>query len=163
VPAAGSLADFLRAQIGQAELAKELLLSAGSLRGFLVHGLETTLVLPIENLHLGRTLGTHAAFKWLVFDPAHFVMETGFLRGLKRRVERSGRVSNTDLEPEEHGERWPAVAAATGAWYACTAWPALRRAHRFGWSRALVLGQPPSCTLERGHVSRSCFFQQSGP
>jgi hypothetical protein len=73
---------------------------------------------------------THAAFKWLVFDPAHFVMETGFLRGLKRRVERSGRVSNTDLEPEEHGERWPVVAAATGAWYACTAWPALRRAHR---------------------------------
>jgi hypothetical protein len=29
----------------------------------------------------------HAVFKWLVFDPAHFVMETGVLRGLKRRVE----------------------------------------------------------------------------
>jgi hypothetical protein len=49
--------DLLRAQIGYVELAKELLLPAGSLRSFLVHGLETTLVLPLENLHLGRTLG----------------------------------------------------------------------------------------------------------
>jgi hypothetical protein len=29
----------------------------------------------------------HAAFKWLVFDPAHLIMETGVLHGLKTRVE----------------------------------------------------------------------------
>jgi hypothetical protein len=45
---------------------------------------------------------THYVFKWLVFDPVHVVMETGVLRGLKRRVERSGLVSDTpDVEPEE--------------------------------------------------------------
>ena len=33
----------------------------------------------------------HTAFKRLVFDPAHFVMETGVLRGLKARAEREGR------------------------------------------------------------------------
>ncbi len=30
----------------------------------------------------------HRLFKALVFDPAHFVMETGVLHGLKRRAER---------------------------------------------------------------------------
>jgi hypothetical protein len=30
----------------------------------------------------------HTVFKWLAFDPAHFIMETGVLRGLKMRVER---------------------------------------------------------------------------
>ena len=30
----------------------------------------------------------HRAFKWFVFDPAHFIMETGVLHGLKARVER---------------------------------------------------------------------------
>jgi hypothetical protein len=30
----------------------------------------------------------HTAFKWLVFDPAHFIMETGVLHGLKTRVQR---------------------------------------------------------------------------
>jgi hypothetical protein len=36
-----------------------------------------------------RTVG-HEFFKRLVFDPAHFIMETGVLRGLKRRVEHAG-------------------------------------------------------------------------
>lgn len=31
---------------------------------------------------------THTIFKRLIFDPAHFVMETGVLRGLKARAER---------------------------------------------------------------------------
>jgi len=31
----------------------------------------------------------HAIFKRLVFDPAHFVMETGVLRGVKTRAERA--------------------------------------------------------------------------
>src|SRR5919197_391266 len=30
----------------------------------------------------------HSAFKWFVFDPAHFIMETGVLHGLKARAER---------------------------------------------------------------------------
>lgn len=35
-----------------------------------------------------RRRGTaHTVFKWLVFDPAHFIMETGVLYGLKTRVE----------------------------------------------------------------------------
>jgi hypothetical protein len=29
----------------------------------------------------------HAVFTWLLFDPAHFIMETGVLRGIKRRAE----------------------------------------------------------------------------
>jgi hypothetical protein len=29
----------------------------------------------------------HTVFKWLLFDPPHFVMETGVLQGLKARVE----------------------------------------------------------------------------
>ncbi|HEV2712900.1 MAG TPA: hypothetical protein VGU26_07370, partial [Gaiellaceae bacterium] len=33
----------------------------------------------------------HTALKRLVFDPAHFVMETGVLRGLKARAEREDR------------------------------------------------------------------------
>jgi hypothetical protein len=43
----------------------------------------------------------HVVFKWLVFDPAHFVMETGVLRGLKGRAEGCPPVSDTravDLE-----------------------------------------------------------------
>jgi hypothetical protein len=35
-----------------------------------------------------RRGATHTAFKWCVFDPAHFIMETGVLHGLKTRVER---------------------------------------------------------------------------
>jgi hypothetical protein len=35
-----------------------------------------------------RRGAAHTAFKWLVFDPAHFIMETGVLHGLKTRVER---------------------------------------------------------------------------
>jgi hypothetical protein len=35
-----------------------------------------------------RRGAAHAAFKWLVFDPAHFIMETGVLHGLKARAER---------------------------------------------------------------------------
>jgi hypothetical protein len=34
-----------------------------------------------------RRGAAHTAFKWLVFDPAHFIMETGVLHGLKRRAE----------------------------------------------------------------------------
>jgi hypothetical protein len=33
--------------------------------------------------------GGHALFKRLVFDPAHFVMKTGVLHGLKPRAERA--------------------------------------------------------------------------
>jgi hypothetical protein len=40
-----------------------------------------------------RRGAAHTAFKWLVFDPAHFIMETGVLHGLKTRAER--RVSVT--------------------------------------------------------------------
>jgi hypothetical protein len=39
-----------------------------------------------------------AAFKWLVFDPAHFIMETGVLHGLKARAERWPQVS-TAISP----------------------------------------------------------------
>jgi hypothetical protein len=43
----------------------------------------------------------HEVFKWLVFYPAHFLMETGVLRGLKRRAERYAPASDTrDGEPE---------------------------------------------------------------
>jgi hypothetical protein len=35
-----------------------------------------------------------ALFKWLVFDPAHFVMETGVLRGIKQRAERASERKN---------------------------------------------------------------------
>jgi hypothetical protein len=35
-----------------------------------------------------RRGAAHIAFKWFVFDPAHFIMEAGVLRGLKTRVER---------------------------------------------------------------------------
>ena len=35
-----------------------------------------------------RRGAAHTAFKWLVFDPAHFIMETGVLHGLKTRAER---------------------------------------------------------------------------
>jgi hypothetical protein len=35
-----------------------------------------------------RRGAAHTAFKWLIFDPAHFIMESGVLRGLKARVER---------------------------------------------------------------------------
>lgn len=34
-----------------------------------------------------RRGAAHTAFKWLVFDPAHFIMETGVLHGLKTRAE----------------------------------------------------------------------------
>jgi hypothetical protein len=34
-----------------------------------------------------RRGAVHTAFKWLVFDPAHFIMETGVLRGLHARCE----------------------------------------------------------------------------
>jgi len=43
----------------------------------------------------------HAAFKRLVFDPAHFIMETGVLHGLKRR---------TEAEPIRGGPSAPAAA-----------------------------------------------------
>jgi hypothetical protein len=58
---------------------------------------------------------THAAFKWLVFDPAHFVMETRFLRGLKRRVERSGRPVPGPALPRAHRSRLVAGARARAA------------------------------------------------
>jgi hypothetical protein len=35
-----------------------------------------------------RRGAAHTAFKWLAFDPAHFIMETGVLHGLKTRAER---------------------------------------------------------------------------
>jgi hypothetical protein len=35
-----------------------------------------------------RRGAAHTAFKWLIFDPAHFIMETGVLHGLKTRVGR---------------------------------------------------------------------------
>jgi hypothetical protein len=35
-----------------------------------------------------RRGAAHSVFKWLAFDPAHFIMETGVLHGLKMRVER---------------------------------------------------------------------------
>jgi hypothetical protein len=38
-----------------------------------------------------RRGGAHAAFTRLVFDPAHFIMERGVLRGLKTRAERGRR------------------------------------------------------------------------
>jgi hypothetical protein len=47
-----------------------------------------------------RRRGTrHALFKWLVFDPAHFVMETGFLHGLKRRVEQAAAATAAAADP----------------------------------------------------------------
>jgi hypothetical protein len=39
-----------------------------------------------------RRGAAHTAFKWLVFDPAHFIMETGVLHGLKTRAEREAAV-----------------------------------------------------------------------
>ncbi len=41
-----------------------------------------------------RRGAAHRVFKALVFDPAHFIMETGVLHGLKRRAER-----RTPVEP----------------------------------------------------------------
>jgi hypothetical protein len=43
-----------------------------------------------------RRGSAHAAFKRLVFDPAHFIMETGVLHGLKRRVERQAAPQRPD-------------------------------------------------------------------
>jgi hypothetical protein len=40
-----------------------------------------------------RRGAVHTAFKWLVFDPAHFIMETGVLHGLKTRAERQASVT----------------------------------------------------------------------
>jgi hypothetical protein len=64
-PAAGSLGDLLRAQIGYSDLAKELRLPPAP--GLLTYGLETTLVFPLENLHLGRKAlerYPRAALRW---------------------------------------------------------------------------------------------------
>jgi len=41
----------------------------------------------------------HTAFKWLVFDPAHFIMETGVLHGLKARAERRPLRARTSVGP----------------------------------------------------------------
>jgi hypothetical protein len=43
---------------------------------------------PVSRWRSPRRGPAHAAFAWLVFDPAHFIMETGALRGLKVRAKR---------------------------------------------------------------------------
>jgi hypothetical protein len=48
------------------------------------HGERTRL---LSRWRFRRRGAAHGAFKWLAFDPAHFIMETGVLRGLKRRAE----------------------------------------------------------------------------
>ena len=50
-----------------------------------------------------RRGAAHTAFKWLVFDPAHFIMGTGVLRGIKARAERRGAASRPS---------WPTQKAA---------------------------------------------------
>lgn len=44
----------------------------------------------LSRWHFRRRGFGHAVFTRFVFDPAHFVMETGVLRGLRRRVESAG-------------------------------------------------------------------------
>ena len=44
-----------------------------------------------------RRGAAHTAFKWLVFDPAHFIMETGVLHGLKARAERRPQTTTGEL------------------------------------------------------------------
>ncbi len=59
------------------------------------HGESTRLLSRWRFRHRGAA---HTAFKWFVFDPAHFIMETGVLHGLKTRVERQAPVtSSADL------------------------------------------------------------------
>jgi hypothetical protein len=63
-----------------------------------------------------RRGAAHAAFKWLVFDPAHFMMETGVLHGLKTRVERQAALKRADPgSPCSLPVEAEAVAAATRA------------------------------------------------
>lgn len=49
-----------------------------------------------------RRGAAHTAFKWLVFDPAHFIMETGVLHGLKTRAESSA-ATGRDQPPRSPG------------------------------------------------------------
>jgi len=48
-----------------------------------------------------RRGSAHTVFKWLVFDPAHFIMETGVLHGLKMRVERQASTTPRGLNAQE--------------------------------------------------------------
>jgi hypothetical protein len=61
----------------------------------------------------------HTAFKWLVFDPAHFIMETGVLHGLKTRAERQAParadVATLATVPLRRGTRAGATRADVGA------------------------------------------------
>ena len=50
----GAPRKLLPAYVFHPELGQESLLPASPLHGFLVRGLATTLVLPLESLHLGR-------------------------------------------------------------------------------------------------------------
>jgi hypothetical protein len=54
-----------------------------------------------------RRGAAHTAFKWLVFDPAHFIMETGVLHGLKTRAE------STAATARDQPPRFPGAALAS--------------------------------------------------
>jgi hypothetical protein len=57
-----------------------------------------------------RRGAAHTAFKWCVFDPAHFIMETGVLHGLKTRVERQAALKRPN--PGSLSELAPAARTA---------------------------------------------------
>ena len=64
----------------------------------------------LSRWHFRRRGAAHTAFKWLVFDPAHFIMETGVLHGLKMRVEQPPRTPWFDVDAVD---RAPLDAVAT--------------------------------------------------